>query len=477
MGSDHYKARLARSLLRGLDALFALFIFVSIRERAIFDQFLNLETIRRIEFTAWHGMALIFMGVIWVIVFNLAGMYNFRDPSPWPKRIVRITIATIVGASAILMGGLVAGVKGLGGLFPVYFLVASVVFFLIQRAILYGVIGFVRKRGRNIRFVLLVGPRERSWELHERLTEFPLGYKFLGFMDTDPGGPEENDFPCLGSLEEFGRFVSENPVDIVYITLPVKSYYPQVLKLLNICATQRIQVRLVTDLFDLPAGVRAEVANIGEIDYIIYRSAPASAVGEDIKRFLDVVLSGLAIIVLTPVYLAVSVAIMLQDGWPVIFAQQRVGFNKRRFTMYKFRTMVKNAEALQAELEAKNEVDGATFKISHDPRITKLGNFLRKTSLDELPQFFNVFLGHMSLVGPRPLPIRDFERFYSDTHRRRFSVKPGVTGLWQVSGRSDVDFDEWMKLDVFYVDHWSLFLDIRILIQTVRVVLTMEGAY
>lgn len=145
--------------------------------------------------------------------------------------------------------------------------------------------------------------------------------------------------------------------------------------------------------------------------------------------------------------------------------------------MFKFRTMIRGAEKIQASLEDLNEADGAVFKVINDPRLTRVGGLLRKTSLDEIPQFVNVLLGSMSLVGPRPLPVRDFERFYDSSHRLRFSVKPGITGLWQVSGRSDVDFEEWMKLDTFYIDNWSLLLDILILLRTIKAVFVSRGAY
>jgi lipopolysaccharide/colanic/teichoic acid biosynthesis glycosyltransferase len=161
----------------------------------------------------------------------------------------------------------------------------------------------------------------------------------------------------------------------------------------------------------------------------------------------------------------------------VFFLQERLGLGKRKFKIYKFRTMVTNAEELIGNLEHLNQSQGPTFKLRNDPRITRLGAFLRKTSLDELPQFINVLLGHMSLVGPRPLPLRDYRGFSEDWHRRRFSVKPGMTCLWQVMGRSSVSFDRWMELDMSYIDTWSIWLDFKILFQTITVVLRGSGAF
>jgi len=164
------------------------------------------------------------------------------------------------------------------------------------------------------------------------------------------------------------------------------------------------------------------------------------------------------------------------SNYTVFFVQERVGLNKRRFRVYKFRTMVKDAEQKQAELEDLNEVMGAAFKITNDPRITPVGSFLRKTSIDELPQLINVLKGDMSLVGPRPLPVRDYNGFNTDWHRRRFSVRPGITCLWQVNGRHNITFEKWMELDLEYIDQWSLLLDLSILVKTIPAVLKGSGA-
>jgi exopolysaccharide biosynthesis polyprenyl glycosylphosphotransferase len=192
---------------------------------------------------------------------------------------------------------------------------------------------------------------------------------------------------------------------------------------------------------------------------------------------MDVTFSLGLIVLLSPLLLLVALALKLSSPGPILFTQDRVGYNKRRFLLYKFRTMVQDAEKLQAELETLNEAAGPVFKIKNDPRITRIGKFLRKTSLDELPQLFNVVKGDMSLVGPRPLPLRDYEGFDKDWQRRRFSVRPGITCLWQVSGRSGISFDEWMQLDIQYIDQWSLWLDIKILAKTIPAVLRGEGAY
>ncbi|MBR8827133.1 MAG: sugar transferase [Gomphosphaeria aponina SAG 52.96 = DSM 107014] len=197
-----------------------------------------------------------------------------------------------------------------------------------------------------------------------------------------------------------------------------------------------------------------------------------------LKRWLDLIAAFLGVIVLAPLFVGVAIAIKLTSPGAVFFRQERMGLHGKVFHVWKFRTMVVNAEALQQELESQNQTkDGVMFKIKHDPRITPVGNFLRRTSIDELPQLFNVLLGQMSLVGPRPLPLRDIEHFQS-WHHIRHQVLPGITGLWQISGRSDIeDFDDAARLDLYYIDNWSLNLDLDILVETVRIVLFGKGAY
>ena len=480
MGVSHYKTRLALLLLKGLDALIAPLVFITVREQEVFGQFINLSTLERIHFTGWHFVSLIILAIILNLVFTLSGMYRLRDLESWPRRLFKTALAATMASAFVLLGVFVVGITGIPESTPVLFWISTTLIFLIQRSILFLALDLYRRRGKNAPNAVIVGLREGARELSQRLGQKGAPYRIVGYLGQGPPpearGSEEGAPAFLGDLDRFGDYISRNPVDVVLVALPFKTHYHQILGVIQACATQGIKTRVVTDLFDLPPGVTYSIDTASGVPLITYATTTRSEVAEDLKRLVDLVCSALALIALLPVFALVSLLIMARDGRPVLFVQDRVGLNKRLFRMFKFRTMVKDAEALLESLQEKNEIKGAAFKMTHDPRITRVGRFLRKTSLDETPQFINSLLGSMSLVGPRPLTVWDFERFYSDTHRRRFAAKPGLTGLWQVSGRSDIDFDEWMKLDVFYVDNWSLLLDLRILIQTVRVVLTMKGA-
>ncbi len=210
---------------------------------------------------------------------------------------------------------------------------------------------------------------------------------------------------------------------------------------------------------------------------LVFRSTPESSWPRVVKQVLDSVGSFLALVLLSPLFALIALLIKLTSPGPVLFRQQRSGINGQPFTIYKFRTMVTNAEQLKHELAAMNEMSGPVFKVSNDPRVTRIGKLLRKFSLDELPQLVNVLRGEMSLVGPRPLPVDEVKRFYDLAHRRRLSVKPGLTCLWQISGRNNVsDFKDWVRLDLEYIDNWSIWLDFTILWRTLPVVLAGTGA-
>jgi exopolysaccharide biosynthesis polyprenyl glycosylphosphotransferase len=254
------------------------------------------------------------------------------------------------------------------------------------------------------------------------------------------------------------------------------AYFEQVEAAIRACELEGVEAWLVADFF------KAQISRTSFDDFygwpvLVFRSAPESSWQQVLKQMLDLFGSFLTLLCFWWLFALIALLIKLASPGPVFFRQQRSGINGRPFTIYKFRTMVTNAEQLKHELAAMNEMTGPVFKVTNDPRITRVGKFLRKFSLDELPQLFNVLRGEMSLVGPRPLPVDEVKRFYDLAHRRRLSVKPGITCLWQISGRNNVtDFKEWVRLDLEYIDNWSFWLDLTILWRTLPAVLTATGA-
>jgi exopolysaccharide biosynthesis polyprenyl glycosylphosphotransferase len=254
----------------------------------------------------------------------------------------------------------------------------------------------------------------------------------------------------------------------------MKSFYDRIASIIDLCEEQGITVRILTEIFNLRFA-QWKTETLGKESLVLYRGH-IEGVQVLVKRALDIFVSMILLIVFSPLFLVVTILIKATSPGLILFIQKRVGLNKRIFSLYKFRTMVPDAEEQMEEIEHLNEADGPVFKIRDDPRVTPIGNFLRKTSIDEFPQLLNVLKGDMSLVGPRPLPVRDYSGFNKDWHRRRFSIRPGITCLWQVNGRSNISFEKWMELDMEYIDRWSLGLDIKILAKTAFAVLRMSGA-
>jgi len=480
MAKSHYKARLARSFIQLVDMVTILVIVVCLKEYLSSGYTLDGQVLLRVTFSFRYFITLICLVFLWRYVFMTMGMYEFRRIEGWGNRIGRVFLACSVGVIVLIGISFLFGVKGIRGESALLLWAWTVGTFMVIRSIVFAILQGIRSRGRNLLNVVIVGWNERSRSMCRRLKESGQGFNVLGFFDDLAPMPTSDNYdglPFLGAMSSFGNYVSREAIDQVIIALPIRSYYDDISKIIRDCALQGIETWMLADLFEVSSKTELGTDQVSTTHFVKYQTKPLSEIAQDAKRLLDIILSSVAIIVLSPVALILSLLILCDDGLPVFFVQERIGLNKRRFRLFKFRTMIRGAEKIQDSLEDINEADGAVFKLLKDPRITRMGRFLRKTSLDEIPQFLNVLLGSMSLVGPRPLPVRDFERFYDNSHRLRFSVKPGITGLWQVSGRSDVDFEEWMKLDTFYVNNRSLFLDILILLRTIKAVLVSKGAY
>ena len=423
----------------------------------------------------------LFLGILllWHTIFSMFGLHRSRRLSPVKKEIKDIVKATSLGTFAIYILSLLFDMIIVTPVFLVSFWAGSTVITILTRIIMRYTLNWVRLRGRNLRYLLIVGTNSRALKFAGDIESSPeLGYVISGFVDEEwegNGKLEKFGWKLVSDFKGFTEFIRNNVVDEVLISLPVKSYYQETVRIMSACENQGIIVRHLSDIFDTKLA-NSKVEYFEDQAFISHYTGSMKGWRVQVKAMSDRILSLILLLLLSPLFLFTAILIKITSPGPVFFVQERVGLNKRRFRLYKFRTMVKDAQQKQAELEDLNEVMGAAFKITDDPRITSVGRILRKTSIDELPQLFNVVKGDMSLVGPRPLPVRDYNGFNTDRQRRRFSVRPGITCLWQVNGRHNIPFDKWMELDLEYIDQWSLLLDLSILIRTIPAVLKGSGA-
>ncbi|MBQ6587546.1 MAG: sugar transferase [Butyrivibrio sp.] len=323
-----------------------------------------------------------------------------------------------------------------------------------------------------------VGTFEEYEKFNYFLNKTSVKVDEVGYI-LDREMPEKRVFNTLGIIGDLEQILRNNEIDQVYFIQHSDDNIAQIQKYIDICLEMGVTVKVVLDVSYSHRMHRSNsyVSSVGTFPLITYHTIALNSYEQAIKRLMDLVISIIATIVLSPVMLITAIAIKLDSPGPVIFKQVRVGQNGRTFNIYKFRSMCADAEDRKEELLEQNEMDGFMFKIKNDPRVTKVGKFIRKTSIDELPQLFNVIKGDMSLVGTRP-PTVDEVSQYKRGQWRRISIKPGVTGLWQISGRNSIsDFDEVVELDLRYIDNWSLYADIAILFKTVGVLLTKKGAY
>lgn len=426
-----------------------------------------------------YGVFLILGSLIWFLVLRYAGFYQSLRTRDY------LGLAARVGQTALLAGVLNAALLFL--IAPqfsrkVYVAhgVLSFAALLGWKLVIRGVQRAVRRRGYNFRWLLIVGTREPARRFIEHVESHKSwGYRVVGCVQGVNGPPRQTvgEYPVLGRLESLLEICKAQPVDEVIFTLPAE-YLEKMEDILPRLEAMGVTMRVAMDYFR-PAKSRIQIGLLGEDDpipVVTYHRATLDPTQLLFKRLLDVA-GSLAGLLLTGVLLPfVALAIKLDSPGPVFFGQKRVGQNGRLFTCYKFRSMRIDAEECKKDLLAQNEMQGAIFKIANDPRVTRTGKFLRKSSIDELPQFWNVLSGEMSLVGTRP-PTPDEVARYEEWHRGRICIKPGLTGMWQTSGRNKVDdFDEICRLDMAYVDNWSLWLDLKLLAKTVGVVFLGLGA-
>jgi exopolysaccharide biosynthesis polyprenyl glycosylphosphotransferase len=427
----------------------------------------------------WQGLGLdirlvaALFGIAWVVALWYRGMYHLRTRWRLVSEALEILRATILVAALSLSSLFIFHGESVSRLFLVLLFTVQPLVTLTLRAALRGLFTGLRRRGYNTHTMLVVGTGRLARDFAERVeSRTGLGIRVIGHLAVPGKAPGALDRPVLGSIDEIERVFHSHVIDEVAICLEPESlgYLDAVTRL---ATDEGKTVRVPID----PIAVALPDAREEDFDGFVVRSLISGQeheLGLAVKRLLDVVGSLVGLVVFSPVALGATIAIRVTHGHPIYFHQTRAGLHGRPFTIHKFRSMERGAEGHLADVRHLNERNGIVFKAANDPRITRVGRVLRATSIDELPQLWNVLKGEMSLVGPRP-PLLSEVAEYDIWHRRRLSMKPGITGLWQVGARREPDFDRWVERDLAYIDRWSLLLDLKILLQTVPAVIGRTG--
>lgn len=413
--------------------------------------------------------------IIWLLMLVLLGAYRTRNYGAGFEEFRAITIASAITFGIAATGGFLSYYQPTRGYSLIFFSLGTPLLLLV-RYIDRQTLHSARKQGRLAIKIVAVGSPAAVAELVEVLGRAPwMGYRLVGMCVPGAQDHLEIGVPVFGDIEDVRQVAIDQAADGVIVAGGSYSSAADLRRLGWALQGLDLDMLVVPSLTDI-AGPRVHMRHVAGLPFVQVEEPQSDRAGGWMKRAFDLLAASIVVFVLSPLLIATALIIWLQDRGPIFYRQTRVGIRGNEFKMVKFRSMVVNAEALRAELDAHNETDGVLFKITNDPRITRFGRFIRKYSIDELPQLINVFKGEMSLVGPRPLLPADVEKYEKDTHRRML-VRPGMTGLWQVSGRSDLSWAESVRLDLYYVDNWSMVIDLVIIVKTVKAVLVSEGAY
>lgn len=425
-----------------------------------------------------HYLFLLYIIIpLWVVLLYFNGAYKSIRVSTLFQTLLPV-LKTVATGGVILMTILFAfKLQSISRALILIFLTFNVFLLLGEKFFVYLFLRNIRKRGYNTRSLLIVGTGERAMAFADTVRDHKeWGSKIVGFVDTDFSklGDDFCGSRVIGQIDNLEEILSKNQVDEVVFIVPRK-WLDSIEDAVIACEEIGVSVRIACDFFERSLYVRTHLDMLDDWPLLSFSSTPHYGEVFVAKRAFDFVFSSVVLFLASPILLITALAVKCTSQGPVFFRQVRSGLNGRTFELLKFRTMVDGAEANKSDLEGLNEMTGPVFKVKKDPRITLLGRFLRKFSLDEFPQFINVLKGDMSVVGPRPPIPSEVER-YGYTQRRRLSVRPGLTCLWQVNGRNKVtDFKDWVRLDLEYIDHWSFLLDIKIILRTIPVVLRGSG--
>jgi exopolysaccharide biosynthesis polyprenyl glycosylphosphotransferase len=415
--------------------------------------------------------------ILLLLFYRREGLYQLEKSTSWLDEVYALINGTTTSIVVMVVLVFIYSPTFYSRLIFFYAGALIIVLLSLSRLAKSLILHSMRRRGVGVARAIIVGAGEVGRAVMRTIVAHPdLGYQILGFVDDDPakGSTDIGRFKALGGLDKLAHLIQNRAVDEVIITLPWQ-YHRKIMSIMAQCQREHVQARVVPDLFQMAVG-HMSVTMLAGIPLIGVKSAPSFSFQRVLKRAVDVAFSTVALLLAAPLMGFIALLIKLDSPGPILFGQQRLGRGGHPFTVYKFRSMSVDAEAQRDLLVDLNVADGPLFKIRDDPRCTKVGRWLRRFSLDELPQFYNVLRGEMSLIGPRPALAEEVER-YQPWHRRRLEVAPGITGLWQVSGRSDLPFDEMVLLDIYYVEQWSADLDFKIFLRTIPTVLFGDGAY
>jgi exopolysaccharide biosynthesis polyprenyl glycosylphosphotransferase len=410
------------------------------------------------------------------VIFAVRGLYNIRLTGTWFRQAWTIASSTTMGMAFLITYYFVFEPPSNSRLLVPFVWLMAIIVLCIGRLIVSGIMGALYRVGFAETRLLVVGSGRLGKMIMQHITANPaLGYSIVGFLhDMDAPPSDFGRFKMLGTLEDLGMVIRSMQIDEVIIALPAH-LHQQSIRTVRLCERVGASFKLVPDLYELSLS-RIDMEAVEGIPLIGIKQASLNSVQRAITRVVDIVVAAALIVGLSPFWLCIGLAIRLNSPGKVIYKTTRIGLNGKPFQMYKFRTMYNGSDQLKVSLMAQNEAQGPLFKIRDDPRITPVGRFLRRKSFDETPQFFNVIRGEMSLVGPRP-PLPSEVAQYEEWQKGRLDIKPGITGLWQVRGRSDLSFDEGVLMDLYYIENWSLRLYFQVLLRTIPAVLFGRGAY
>ena len=417
------------------------------------------------------------MTVLLIFAYRLDGAYDIRRGSSLLEEAYRITTGTATAIVIMVAFSFFARPNLNSRLIFVYAAILIPTFLVLSRIVFRAYLASLRRRGIGVDRIVIVGAGEVGRMVMRNVAAQPeLGYHILGFLDDNPdrGTTDIGRFRALGPIDQLTQVLQQMPVDEVIVALPWQAHQ-KIVKVVGETQLAGARPRIVPDVFAMTLG-QVQLDQLNGVPLIGLQPVAITGFNLTIKRLVDVVAALLMLLITTPIWAIVPVLIRLDSPGPVFFNQVRIGRKGEPFVVHKFRSLVANADAQKGELMSRNEANGPMFKMRNDPRMTRVGRLLRRTSLDELPQVWNVLKGDMSLVGPRPALPEEVAQ-YEEWHKRRLDASPGMTGLWQVSGRSTLGFDEMVLLDTFYCENWSFGLDLKILLKTIPRVVFGEGAY